>query len=445
MAIRKIVSRSIGVDVIAAEDLANNSVTAAEISDGAVTVNKIGSGAVTTDKIGDAQVTAAKLAAGAAVPDQTGNSGKVLTSDGTDASWTTVENTLTSPSGRRNMVYNGAMEVSQRGTSFTATTSNIYSVDRFQWSVPGSGAEYAVTQETDAPDGFAKSVKIATTTTGGTDTLSYFRQRFEGQDTYHLAYGSSGAKSTTLSFWVKSNITGTFGVAVVQHSTTQRGSYHHYTITSANTWQKVTVNIPGDTGGASIWNQTMECSIDWFLSGDDTGSTPDGTWGARTSDQFMGTGTTELQSSTSNYWQITGVQWELGDVATPFEHRRYGEELALCQRYYQTASEASTSTGSNTHLAFQRYQNSGSYYVAPYQFPLEMRSGPTITLVNARAHLPGLAVEAIPSGNFTTYNSTNKGVMLRIETSTVNTGIYQVWIDRDNVSNRAYIEFDSEL
>ena len=370
MAIRKIVSRSIGTDVIVAEDLAANSITVSEIQDGAVT----------TAKLGDAQVTAAKLAAGAAVPVQSGNSGKVLTSDGTDASWTTVENTLTSPSGRRNMVYNGGMEVAQRGTSFTATTSNIYSVDRFQWIVAGSGAEYAVTQETDAPDGFAKSVKIATTTTGGTDTLSHLRQRFEGQDTYHLAYGSSGAKSTTLSFWVKSNITGTFGVAVVQHSTTQRGSYHHYTITTANTWQKVVVNIPGDTGGDSIWNQIMECSIDWFLSGDDTGSTPDGTWGARTSDHYLGSGTSELQSSTSNYFQLTGVQWELGDVATPFEHRRYGEELSLCQRYYFSFIDAGS--GSEAWVTTATCYNTTNAY-GGVRFPVSMRAVPTLNQYNA--------------------------------------------------------------
>jgi hypothetical protein len=302
-----------------------------------------------------------------------------------------VEGAMVTPSGRRNMVYNGAMEVAQRGTSLTATTSNIYTVDRFQWNVAGNGAEYAVTQETDAPDGFAKSVKIATTTTGGTNNLSYLRQRFEGQDTYHLAYGSSGAKSTTLSFWVKSNITGTFGVAVVQHSTTQRGSYHHYTIASANTWQKVVVNVPGDTGGASIYNQTMECSIDWFLSGDDTGSTPDGTWGARTSDQFMGTGTTELQSSTSNYWQITGVQWELGDVATPFEHRSYGEELALCQRYFEKQSFP----GNTQCCVSMRW--SGYGYMGHIPHLVEKRATPTITSSGVVRHMGSASF----SGNIT--------------------------------------------
>jgi len=275
--------------------------------------------------------------------------------------------------GMRNLVYNGAMEVAQRGTSFTATTSNIYTVDRFQWLVPGGGAEFAITQENDAPDGLAKSVKIATTTTGTADLLSIFRQRFEGQDTYHLAYGSSGAKSTTLSFWVKSNITGTFGVAVIQHSTTQRGSYHHYTITAANTWQKVVVNIPGDTGGASIYNQTMECSIDWFLSGVDTGSTPDGTWGARTTNQFLGTGTTELQSSTNNYWQITGVQWEVGDVATPFERRPFGTELALCQRYFNRVV-----LGASAGEGFLGFADTTTLVIAAYSAPVSMRAAPTL-------------------------------------------------------------------
>jgi hypothetical protein len=282
--------------------------------------------------------------------------------------------------GMRNLVYNGAMEVAQRGTSFTATTSDIYTVDRFQWMVPGGGAGFAITQETDAPNGLAKSVKIATTTTGTADLLSIFRQRFEGQDTYHLAYGSSGAKSTTLSFWVKSNITGTFGVAVIQHSTTQRGSYHHYTITAANTWQKVVVNIPGDTGGASIYNQTMECSIDWFLSGVDTGSTPDGTWGARTTNQFLGTGTTELQSSTNNYWQITGVQWEVGDVATPFERRPYGTELALCQRYYeQITGSVSEQRAFATATGF-----SSTVIRSVHYFKQQKRATPTIVGTTVR-------------------------------------------------------------
>ena len=219
-----------------------------------------------------------------------------------------------------------------------------------------------------------------------------------------------------------------------------------YTINSADTWEYKTISIPADTAGVINNDNGTGLQLDWPLnSGSDrTSGSLQPNWAAYDLSN-INPSNLGLGGAVNDYFAITGVQLEVGDVATPFEHRSYGEELALCQRYYQTASEAYQTIGSNTHLAFHRYINSGSYYVAPYQFPVEMRSGPTTTLVNAKAHLPGLVIEAIPSGNFTTYNPTNKGVMLRIQTTTVNTGVYQCWIDRDNVSNRAYIEFDSEL
>ena len=288
--------------------------------------------------------------------------------------------------GRRNLIINGAMQVAQRGTSFTGVTSNTYSTDRWQWN-HGSGT-FSLSQAGDGPSGFPTCYSMSCTSTGTTSSMQYFRQRFEGQHTYHLANGTPDAKTTTLSFWVKSNSVGTYPVLLVHHSSTQRHFVMTYTINQADTWEKKTFTIAGDTNGASINNTTMEMSLDFILSGNNGGATEaTEVWKTRDTQSAANLQTAPaINGATGRYWNITGIQWELGTVATPFEHRSYGEELALCQRYFcksfsdgvapangPDASNFSTSNGKTSGYTTNNSQS------ACESFPVTMRAAPSIT------------------------------------------------------------------
>ena len=236
------------------------------------------------------------------------------------------------PLSNRNLIQNGAMQVSQRGTSFT---SNGYCVDRFKFTQGPAG--FTVTQSSTAPEGFSNSVKFdctSVTTPTGTEEI-WLQQVIEAQNLQHLEYGSSTAKSLTVSFWVRSNKTGDFGLwfyrddAAKQYATT-------YTINSADTWEYKTITIPGDTAGGTINNDNGQGLVVRFYlgAGGNYAGTPAEVWTTTlTSDR---TTSMNLADSLDNEWYVTGLQLEVGTRSTPFEHRSYGEELALCQRYCQS-------------------------------------------------------------------------------------------------------------
>ena len=234
----------------------------------------------------------------------------------------------------RRINHNGAMTVWQRGTNFTGlSTGTNYCADRYFYS--GNFGQVTASQATDAPSGFTYSLKVQPTTSG-TPTGSqeaYVEHRFEGQDLQQLGYGVSTAKTVTLSFWVKSSVTGDYGIWFYQEtngSNTARG----YTINSANTWEHKTIVLDGDTANSINTGNGIGMRFRMYLDAgpDIRGTLPTSGWagGSRAP-----TGGAAFMSSTSNTWQLTGVQLEVGDTATPFEHRSYGQELALCQRYYE--------------------------------------------------------------------------------------------------------------
>jgi hypothetical protein len=240
--------------------------------------------------------------------------------------------------GRRNMIINGSQIVAQRGTG--AVTTNVsYPVDRWQIT-NSSGASISVQQNSDVPsgEGFAFCTKYTVTTadsgvTGTEDAL--FRQHIEGQDITQLAWGTSSAKTVTLSFWTKSSLTGTFGGAI-KNSDNSRTYPFTYTISSANTWEYKTITIEGETSGTWLSTNGIGVRVVFSMgSGSDRLGTA-GAWSTNNNDGA--TGQTQVVETLNATWQITGVQLEVGEQATPFEHRSYGEELALCQRYYQQNS-----------------------------------------------------------------------------------------------------------
>ena len=242
----------------------------------------------------------------------------------------------------RNIIINGAMNVSQRGTSFTSLGSE-YTVDRFRYTENIDTGVVTVTQEsiTDLP-GFTKAAKInCTTAEAGVPSkagskFAAFNTKLEGQDLQQLAYGTSSAKQITLSFYVKSNVTGTFCVSLYKGDQTARNVSLGYTINSANTWERKTLTFPADTGGGGIDNDNGSgLEIYWVVARQQgyQGATST-TWGNNTDARFANLCTATIFENTNDHIMFTGVQLEVGDTATSFEHRSFGDELLRCQRYY---------------------------------------------------------------------------------------------------------------
>ena len=262
--------------------------------------------------------------------------------------------------GRRNLIINGAMQVAQRGASSTGiTSSGYYTADRHVTSLLNLGT-WTQTQETDAPDGFASSLKLECTTADASPAAGDFMligQKIEGQNLQHLKKGTSSAESVTASFWVKSNKTGTYIFELLDQDNSVRHINKSFTIDASGTWEYKTITFEGDTTGAFDNDNatSLQTSI-WLGGGSDYtgGSALQTSWGV-TDNPSRAYGNVNLADTIGNYIQLTGVQLELGETATPFEHRSYGEELALCQRYYEIVGMTMTTTG--------QFDNAVSYAV----------------------------------------------------------------------------------
>ena len=239
----------------------------------------------------------------------------------------------------RNRAHNGDMRIDQRNDGAAVTVNNndqFYPVDRYWGYGASSAGVFTLEQVEDAPAGFRHSVKGTVTTTDSSITASriyVFEHRIEGNNLQDLKWGTSDAKTVTLSFWVKISQTGTYGGVV--HNAAQNRSYAFtWTINAANTWEYKTITIPGDTTGT--WEATNGTGLSIVLISLGIGSTYETsnvtTWESAAT--FGVSGTTYIIGNLNATFNITGVQFETGTVATPFEHRSYTDELARCQRYY---------------------------------------------------------------------------------------------------------------
>jgi len=239
----------------------------------------------------------------------------------------------------RNLVINGAMQVAQRGTSVTGITGGGYlTCDRMELGMTAIGT-WTVTQESDGPVGFANSYKVACTTANAAPAAGAFMfvgYKIEGQDLQQLAKGSADAQSVTLSFWVKSNVLGTYQVTFLDADNT-RNIAGTYTVDASATWEYKTITVAGDTTGPFANDNGNSLGLEfWLDSGVNfKGGAVPTAWEAQVNTDRNAGSNVNLADTIGNYFQITGVQLEVGDTATPFEHRSYGQELALCQRYYE--------------------------------------------------------------------------------------------------------------
>ena len=234
----------------------------------------------------------------------------------------------------RNLIINGAMQVAQRGTSSSLSSGAIFLIDRFQ-TYEGTGGSLNIEQSTTAPDDFYYSSKWTVTsadTSLASGEQAWVRQRIEGNNMAHLGWGTSSAKTVTLSFWVRSSVTGTFAGSF-QNSDGNRVYPYTYSISSANTWEHKKVTLTGDTAGTWLKTNGNGCTIYWSFGMATNLQGTAGAWAA--SSARTASGETQLIANNGATFYLTGVQLEVGDTATPFEHRSYGEELAKCQRYFE--------------------------------------------------------------------------------------------------------------
>ncbi len=245
--------------------------------------------------------------------------------------------------GDKNLIINGAMQVAQRATSATASTG-YNTVDRFSFSVVNmDNAAFTYVQSSVAPAGFSKSWRVDCTTAESAlaaNEYSTFYQPIEAQNLQKISNGSSAAKSLTLSFYVKSNKTGTWGLNLYKPDNTGRQITATYTINSADTWEYKTITFAGDTAGGGIVDDNgVGLYVYWVLAaGSDFTSSNSTSWSNYSNAGFLYGHNVNFFDSTANDWAVTGVQLEIGDVATPFEHEDIGTTLAKCQRYFKRSS-----------------------------------------------------------------------------------------------------------
>ena len=260
------------------------------------------------------------------MPYGTVNADKMTTSDGVSSSGLY---------GFKNRILNGQMAIDQRNAGASVTPANgasTYTLDR--WSFYVSQASKLTTQQSStAPTGFVNSLLVTSSSaySVGAGDIFEVRQFVEGYNTADLMWGTANAQTVTLSFWVRSSLTGTFGGAI-RNSASDRSYVFSYSISSANTWEQKTVTITGDTSGTWLTTTGRGIGIFFSLGAGSTALKAAGSWGAG---EYEGvTGQTNLVGTNGATFYITGVQLEKGSTATSFDYRPYGTELALCQRYY---------------------------------------------------------------------------------------------------------------
>ncbi len=335
----------------------------------------------------------------------------------------------------RNLIINGDMSIAQRGTSTSGLTSNAYgSVDRFHDIINGSGT-WTSSQVTDVPtgQGFAKSMKMNCTTSDSTPNYLFVNQKIEGQFLQHLKKGTSNAESVTLSFWVKSNKTGTYIVELYDADNARRIS-KSYTISSSSTWEKKTLTYSGDTTGAFDNDNGGSLQVNFWLSAGTsyTSGTLGTSWSANTNAD-RAVGQVNLADSTSNEWYITGVQLEVGTSASDFEFLPYDVNLTRCERYFQK------------HDGFEGTASQTTQFQSVQTFHTPMRANPS-------ASISGVLVVTDTDSDYTQSSANGAITAGRVSTTAVQlnfgnfSGMTRFRPTQQNVgANSCHMQMDAEL
>ena len=311
--------------------------------------------------------------------------------------------------GRRNLIINGGMQVAQRGTSFDETDGT-YGLDRI--INPNAAAyttdpQWTVTQGDGYPDvGLPNSYKLTSDVAGSGGSnldISFMAYKIEAQDLARFDWGGSNPKKAVLSFYTKCSKTGTYGL-FMYNPTSGNEFITSYSVTTADTWQRIEIVIPADTGAVNSSGNAEGCRIEW--RSDCTGtilqSSNDTAWKSLSSARSI-SGNVSLFNSAGNTVEITGLQFERADeVATPFEHRSYAEELQLCRRYYRDFISASGVGSAVSHMGCKYSGNNGTWLTV--LLDPEMRTSPTVVSNTWQNTTP------------TTYNTNPKDITLHSAT-----------------------------
>lgn len=285
----------------------------------------------------------------------------------------TVYNTM-----GKNRIINGDMRIDQRNAGAAVTVNDnaaFYSVDRFRLMGVSSDGVFTAQQSSTAPAGFVNSLLVTVTTADasvGTTERYRVQHRIEGNNIADLGWGTANAKTVTLSFWVRSSVTGTFGGSLINETGTRSYPFS-YTISSANTFEQKTITVAGDTTGTWLTTTGVGINVLWSFGMGSQFQNTANAWAA--GDYETVTGETQLIATNGATWYITGVQLEVGSVATEFERRPYNTELALCQRYFQTWG------GTNNYelMPFFGIGFSTNTVEGPFTFIQPMRAAPTLS------------------------------------------------------------------
>lgn len=309
--------------------------------------------------------------------------------------------------GRRNLIINGAMTVNQRAASYTVSSTRIQTIDRF--SAEKDTQNMTATQENDAPIGFQKSLKFTNGTgasSSGTD-INYVKYSIEGNDTNQLEIGTANAKQVTLSFYVKSSITGTYCVAFTDNGN-DNPYVTNYTINSANTWERKTITLTMSTYSSWVGGITTGAGLQLIW---DLGSGPDrqvstlNAWQDGVANDWSHSSQTQWVQTTGATWYLTGVQLEVGTIATDFEHRSFAEEYAACQRYFQKTYAYATYLAENTGSGCVGYFGTNTADTINIPFSTPMRSSPTMTIYRKNGGATNQAQRGNNSGTYATLSS----------------------------------------
>jgi hypothetical protein len=302
--------------------------------------------------------------------------------------------------GFRNRIINGDMRIDQRNAGAAVTAAGAFPVDRFVCAHSTDGA-FSAQQDSSAPVGFVNSVKWTTTTadaTLGATQFALLRQKIEGNNVADLGFGTANAKTITLSFWVRSSLTGTFGGSIT-NSAQNRCYPFSYTISVADTWEQKSVTIAGDTTGTWLTTNGIGFDVFWGLG---VGSTYSGTAGAwvSTANLYSVTGAVNVMGTLNATFYITGVQLEAGTTATPFERVEFGESLRRCQRYYEVLTN-----DSNGYSILSSPLVSTANSWTTWRLKQTKRASPTVALFTGNSWISATPTIS-PSIDNVTFNAT---------------------------------------
>ena len=344
----------------------------------------------------------------------------------------------------KNLVINGAMRVAQRSTSTSSVTSGGYHVcDR--WNIFGSSfGTYTISQSSTSPDGFANSLKFDCTTADSSPSAGDhfgFQTKFEGQNLQLLKKGTSGALSTTVSFWVRSNKTGTYTLEMDDRDNTRSFS-KTYTISSADTWEHKSVTFAGDTTGAFDNDNENSFHLSWWLMAGSTftGGTFTTGWESRTNGNRVSSSNVNLSDNTSNEWYITGIQLEIGETATEFDHRPFAEELNLCYRYFYKIIRTDAYGEFLVIRTYSSTQGTGVMIL-----PVPMRAQPTFSSSTVNSSNFSYSMSVL---GFSTTDSGNASTSHRLATHNA-VGAFTAngaaVVQKANNTDAIFMQYDAEL